>query len=90
MSASGIYALVGEYARAAGIEVARLGLHGLRATAATSAPEHEADIAKVQQSIGQANISTTRIYDVACTGQRILQPSGPDIDWNACAADHFT
>lgn len=63
VSAEGIYALVGTYARAAGIEVAGLGVHGLRATAATNALEHEADIAKVQQWLGHANISTTRIYD---------------------------
>ncbi|EQM80914.1 tyrosine-type recombinase/integrase [Stutzerimonas stutzeri] len=63
VSANGIYALVGEYARAAGIEVAGLGVHGLRATAATNALENEADIAKVQHWLGHANISTTRIYD---------------------------
>lgn len=63
VSANGIYALVGAYARAASIEVAGLGVHGLRATAATNALEHEADIAKVQQWLGHANISTTRIYD---------------------------
>ncbi|AJE23557.1 site-specific recombinase, phage integrase family (plasmid) [Azotobacter chroococcum NCIMB 8003] len=40
-----------------------LGVHGLRATAATNALEHEADIAKVQQWLGHANISTTRLYD---------------------------
>ncbi|MBI6764055.1 hypothetical protein YA0059_11905 [Pseudomonas syringae] len=33
------------------------------ATAATNAPEHEADIAKVQAWLGHANISTTKIYD---------------------------
>jgi site-specific recombinase XerD len=38
-------------------------VHGLRATAATNAVEHEADIAKVQAWLGHANISTTRIYD---------------------------
>lgn len=63
LSADGIYALVGRYARAAGIEVDGLGVHGLRATAATNALEHEADIAKVQQWLGHANISTTRLYD---------------------------
>jgi site-specific recombinase XerD len=35
----------------------------LRATAATNALDHEADIAKVQEWLGHANISTTRIYD---------------------------
>lgn len=42
---------------------AGLGVHSLRATAATNALEHEADIAKVQQWLGHANISTTRLYD---------------------------
>ena len=63
ISANGLYALVGEYAKAAGIAVAGLGVHGLRATAATNALEHEADIAKVQVWLGHANISTTRMYD---------------------------
>jgi site-specific recombinase XerD len=63
ISGAGIYTLVGAYAKAADIEVAGLGVHGLRATAATNALEHEADIAKVQQWLGHANISTTRIYD---------------------------
>lgn len=53
----------GSYAESAGIEAAGLGVHGLRTTAATHALEHEADIAKVQQWLGHANISTTRIYD---------------------------
>lgn len=63
ISANGLYALVCQYAKAAGIEVAGLGVHGLRATAATNALEHEADIAKVQAWLGHANISTTRMYD---------------------------
>ncbi len=42
---------------------AGLGVHSLRATAATNALDHEADIAKVQQMLGHANISTTRLYD---------------------------
>lgn len=63
ISANGIYVLVGSYAKIAGIEVAGLGVHGLRATAATNALEHEADIAKVQAWLGHANISTTKIYD---------------------------
>ena len=63
ISAEGIYALVGQYAKAIGIAVAGLGVHGLRATAATNALEHEADIAKVQAWLGHANISTTKLYD---------------------------
>ena len=37
--------------------------HALRATAATNALEHEADIAKVQAWLIHANIATTRLYD---------------------------
>ena len=37
--------------------------HGLRATAATNSLSHEADIAKVQEWLGHANVSTTRLYD---------------------------
>jgi integrase/recombinase XerD len=31
--------------------------------AATNALDHEADIAKVQEWLGHANIATTRLYD---------------------------
>jgi integrase len=41
----------------------KIGAHALRATAATNALDHEADIAKVQEWLGHANIATTRIYD---------------------------
>jgi site-specific recombinase XerD len=34
-------------------------VHGLRATAATNALKHEADIAKVQAWLGHANIKRT-------------------------------
>ena len=34
-----------------------------RATAATNALSHQADIAKVQEWLGHANVSTTRLYD---------------------------
>jgi integrase len=42
---------------------ALFGPHAMRATAATNALEHQADIAKVQEMLGHANISTTRQYD---------------------------
>ena len=40
-----------------------IGAHSLRATAATNALDHQADIATVQEWLGHANIVTTRIYD---------------------------
>ncbi|MCS4315542.1 site-specific recombinase XerD [Pseudomonas sp. BIGb0381] len=63
VTGNGIYKVVAQWARAAGIHVDGLGVHGLRATAATNALEHDADIAKVQEWLGHANISTTRLYD---------------------------
>jgi integrase/recombinase XerD len=38
-------------------------VHALRATAATNALAHNADIAKVQEWLGHANIATTQLYD---------------------------
>jgi integrase/recombinase XerD len=60
ITADGVYRLVRAYAAALGFEI---GAHALRATAATNALDHQADIAKVQEWLGHANISTTRIYD---------------------------
>ena len=51
------------YMEQVGISGDNMGPHALRATAATSALEHQADIAKVQEWLGHANISTTRVYD---------------------------
>lgn len=59
----GVYKLLREYAALAKIDIEGLGPHSLRATAATNALDHEADIAKVQEWLGHANIATTRIYD---------------------------
>jgi site-specific recombinase XerD len=55
--------VVKKYARQIGIDASAISVHGLRATAATNALEHEADIAKVQEWLGHASISTTRLYD---------------------------
>jgi hypothetical protein len=44
-------------------EVNGLCVHSLRATAAANALSHEADIAKLQEWLGHANVSTTRLYD---------------------------
>jgi site-specific recombinase XerD len=55
-----VYRLVRGYSAELGFEI---GAHALRATSATNALDHQADIAKVQEWLGHANISTTRIYD---------------------------
>jgi integrase/recombinase XerD len=57
--------IVVKYGRQTGIsaEVNGLCVHSLRATAATNALSHDADIAKVQDWLGHANVSTTRLYD---------------------------
>jgi site-specific recombinase XerD len=60
ITADGVYKLVRTYSAELGFEI---GAHALRATAATNALDHQADIAKVQEWLGHANIATTRIYD---------------------------
>lgn len=59
----GVYKMLNSYAKALQIDVAGFGPHALRATAATNALDHGADIAKVQEWLGHANIATTRVYD---------------------------
>jgi site-specific recombinase XerD len=44
-------------------QVKGLCVHSLRATAATNALSNQADIAKVEDWLGHANVSTTRLYD---------------------------
>lgn len=64
LTPGGVYsAVVVRYMKQVGITGENMGPHALRATAATSALEHNADIAKVQEWLGHASISTTRIYD---------------------------
>jgi integrase/recombinase XerD len=63
LTAEGLYLIVTTYAKRIGIDTERVAPHALRATAATNALDHEADIAKVQEWLGHANIATTRIYD---------------------------
>jgi len=57
--------IVKKYGSETGLNIEANGLrvHSMRATAATNALSHEADIAKVQEWLGHANISTTRLYD---------------------------
>jgi integrase/recombinase XerD len=59
----GVYKMLAGYAASLKIDVAGFGPHALRATAATNALNHDADIAKVQEWLGHATIATTRIYD---------------------------
>ena len=64
LTAGGVYSeVVVFYMHQLGIAGQNMGPHALRATAATSALEHDADIAKVQEWLGHASISTTRVYD---------------------------
>jgi integrase/recombinase XerD len=57
--------IVIKYAKLTGIAAEAMGVcvHSMRATAATNALSNEADIAKVQEWLGHANVSTTRLYD---------------------------
>ena len=57
--------IVKHYGQEVGItaDVRGFCVHSLRATAATNALAHGADIAKVQEWLGHADISTTRLYD---------------------------
>ena len=60
-----IYKRVAKYGRDTGIalEVNGLSPHAMRATAATNALSHQADIAMVQHWLGHSNIATTKLYD---------------------------
>jgi len=63
MSTDAIYDIVMFYAQAAGVKVKNFHPHCLRATGATNALSNGADLGKVQDFLGHANIQTTRIYD---------------------------
>ena len=61
-----LWAMVVKYAKDAGVYFSGVSPHALRATGAigaTNALDHDADIAKVQEWLGHASISTTRLYD---------------------------
>ena len=63
LSADSLWRIVMSYAEEVGIDVAGFGPHSLRATSATNALEHGADIAAVSEWLGHASITTTRLYD---------------------------
>lgn len=64
LSQSSLYTnVIRKWAMDAGLDVQTVSNHAMRATAATNALSHAADIAKVQEWLGHANVSTTRLYD---------------------------
>ena len=74
----GVYKLVRASSAQLGFEI---GAHALRATAATNALDHQADIANVQEWLGHANIATTRIYDHRRTRPEDSRLSRSPTDW---------
>ena len=61
---AGVYKDMLKYGLAIGLaDMKLLGPHVCRATAATTALERGADIAKVQEWLGHSNIATTKLYD---------------------------
>ncbi len=63
LTTDSIWRIVTAYAEDVGIDVEGFGPHSLRATSATNALEHGADIAAVSEWLGHASITTTRLYD---------------------------
>ncbi len=65
LDGTAIYKIVKYYGQKVGVtdDVPGFTTHSLRATAATNALENKSDIAQVQQWMGHANVSTTRLYD---------------------------
>ncbi len=64
LTVNGVYEnAVKLYLREIGLTGELFAPHALRATAATNSLQHNADITKVQEWLGHANIQTTRIYD---------------------------
>lgn len=64
LNAGSVYRnVVMHYCKRLGIAAEGLGPHALRTTSATSALFNGADIVQVQEWLGHANISTTRLYD---------------------------
>jgi site-specific recombinase XerD len=63
LSAQAIYYLVRHYANLSHVDANACRPHALRATWATNALDHQADIAQVQDVLGHSSIATTRLYD---------------------------
>lgn len=75
ISAKGIYTVVAQWAKAAGIQVEGLKVHGLRATAATNALKHDGEIAKVQEWLGHATSEPPACMTGVANGRRTPQPT---------------
>ena len=65
LSTDAVYKIIRKHGFAAGLtdDIRNVRPHVMRATAATNALRHDADIKEVQQWLGHADISTTRLYD---------------------------
>lgn len=63
LSPDSLWRIVAGYAMAVKIDIEGFGPHSLRATGATNALEHGADIAAVSEWLGHESITTTRLYD---------------------------
>lgn len=63
METSSVFRIIRHYGILSGLKPEQIHPHVMRATAITNALENGADIAKVQEWAGHANISTTRLYD---------------------------
>jgi integrase/recombinase XerD len=72
------HCILRKHAKAAGIDGKSFGPHALRATAATNALDRGADLGKVQEWLGHANVSTTRLYD--------RRRSRPPLDYGSLAS----
>jgi site-specific recombinase XerD len=55
--------VIKKWSQVAGLDLGGVSNHAMRATAATNALSNAADIAKVQEWLGHANVSTTKLYD---------------------------
>jgi integrase len=61
--------MVKYYAKRVGVNIEGFGAHSLRATAATNALDHEADIAKVQEWLGHRHHTALRSEEDPAGGQ---------------------
>jgi site-specific recombinase XerD len=57
-----------------GVNIEGFRTHSLRATTATNALDHEADIANMQEWLGHANIATMRLYTGAASMSACYEP----------------